>query len=79
MFRILAIDDSMDNLVTLKALLGRHFPDAEISTLTSAEECVSAAIDWEPDIIIIDYIMPGIDGIEACKLLKSNERQTVYR
>ncbi len=73
MFKILAIDDSSDNLVTLKALLKRYFPDADIVTLTSAVECVSAARIEKPDILIIDYVMPVIDGIEACRLLKANE------
>ncbi|HNX22770.1 MAG TPA: PAS domain S-box protein [Spirochaetota bacterium] len=73
MFKIVAIDDSRDNLITLKALLGRYFPDAEITTLTSAAECVSVAKELRPDLFIIDYIMPVIDGLEACRLLKSDE------
>jgi PAS domain S-box-containing protein len=72
-FKILAIDDSRDNLITLKALMNRYFPDAEIITLTSANECVSVVKDEKPDLLIIDYIMPGIDGVEACRLLRSDD------
>ena len=73
MSKILAIDDNRDNLVTLKALLKRYFPDAEINTLTSAADCVAVVKNVNPDLLIIDYIMPGIDGVEACRLLKSDE------
>ncbi len=73
MFKILAIDDSRDNLITLKALLNRFFRDADIVTLTSAMECVSNVKCEKPDLLIIDYVMPGINGVEACRLLKSDE------
>ncbi len=73
MFKIIAIDDSSDNLITLKALLKMYFPDAEIITLTSAIECVSMAKSEKPDLFIIDYIMPVIDGVSACRLLKADE------
>jgi len=73
MFKIIVIDDSRDNLITLKALLSRYFPDADIITLTTAYECVSIAKQEKPDLFIIDYIMPDIDGLEACRLLKSDE------
>lgn len=71
--KIAAIDDSKDNLITLKALLNRYFPEAEIITLTSASECVAVAKNEKPDIFIIDYIMPGLDGVEACRLLKADD------
>jgi len=73
MYKILAIDDNRDNLVTLKALLDGHFPDAVIKTYTSAVDCVKIAKSENPDLFIIDYIMPDVDGIEACRLLKSDE------
>lgn len=73
MFKIAAIDDSRDNLITLKALLNRYFPEAEIITSTSAADCVENMKKEKPDILIIDYIMPGVDGVEACRLLKGDE------
>lgn len=69
---ILAIDDRADNLVTLCALLKQYFPEAEVATSTSAREGIAKAEELQPDLIILDYIMPDINGIEACRILRGN-------
>ena len=48
-FKILAIDDNADNLITLKALLNRFSPGLEILTMTSADGCVQTAKKENPD------------------------------
>jgi len=69
---ILAIDDREDNLITLCALLGQYFPESEVITSTSAREGIAKAEQLRPDLIIVDYIMPDINGIEACRILRGN-------
>ncbi|MBI9040235.1 PAS domain S-box protein [Lutibacter sp.] len=73
MSKILAIDDQLDNLITIKAVIKSFLPGNEVITATSAKEGIRLAIEEQPDTILLDVIMPGIDGYEACKMLKSNE------
>lgn len=69
---IMAIDDREDNLVTIRALLKQYFPDSNVVTFTSPMEGVSKAGEIQPDLVIVDYRMPEIDGTEVCRLLREN-------
>ena len=70
--RILAIDDNRDNLVTLKALIQDEFPEAAVSIAQNGREGLELAAAEDPDIILLDIIMPAMDGFEVCKKLKSD-------
>ncbi|MBN2805259.1 MAG: PAS domain S-box protein [Prolixibacteraceae bacterium] len=70
--RILAIDDNRDNLITLKALIGESFPDAAIYTETDGSRGLEAAEFHQPDVILLDILMPGMDGFEVCRKLKAD-------
>jgi len=72
MIKILVIDDSRDNLITLTALLKNYFPDAGIISSVSPSEGIELAVEHKPDVIIVDYIMPLMSGIDVCGKLKSN-------
>ncbi len=72
MTRILAIDDNEDNLITLSALLRSRFPDVQVDTSLSPREGMELAVSGLPDLIILDYIMPELNGIELCSRLKSH-------
>jgi len=69
---ILAIDDKPDNLVAIKALLNQMKPECEVLTALSGQEGIKLAKKNKPDTIILDIIMPGMDGYETCKLLKTD-------
>lgn len=70
MKRILTIDDNLDNLVTVKALLKQAIPDCDVITASSGEEGLHKAIIEKPDTILLDIHMPGMDGFETCWELK---------
>jgi CheY-like chemotaxis protein len=72
--KILAIDDNTDNLITLKALLSESFPRSKVFTATSGISGIQKAIEIIPDVILLDIIMPGMDGYETCTMLKKNEQ-----
>jgi PAS domain S-box-containing protein len=70
---ILAIDDKADNLVTLSALLRNLLPDCRVLTALSGPAGIELARTEQPDVILLDVKMPGMDGIEACRLLMADE------
>jgi len=69
---ILLIDDNPNNLQILINYL-RHQKYA-ISVAVSAQEAYSMIEEEFPDLILLDIMMPDIDGFEVCKALKQNER-----
>lgn len=73
MIKILAIDDNPDNLLVLKALLADTFSDIQVLTATSGSEGIEYAMSENPDVILLDLIMPQMDGFETCRRLKENE------
>ncbi len=71
---VLVIDDNSDICSYVKSLLGSDYAVIEAST---GMEGIAKANRYVPDLIICDVMMPGIDGIECCKRLKS-EMQTSH-
>ncbi|MDA3955029.1 MAG: response regulator [Bacteroidales bacterium] len=73
MKKILAIDDQQDNLITIKAVINGYMPDCEVLTTLSGKEGIEIAQKEQPDTILLDIIMPQMDGYEVCKRLKENQ------
>jgi PAS domain S-box-containing protein len=71
--KVLAIDDNPDNLLIIKALIYEVFPHFEIYTSTSGKEGLSMAALLDPDVILLDVVMPDMDGFEVCKVLKADK------
>lgn len=68
--KILAIDDLRDNLTVLKAVITEAFPKAAVYTALNGKDGLELASTVNPDVIILDIIMPGMDGFEVCRRLK---------
>jgi putative two-component system response regulator len=68
--RILVVDDSPDNLELLQGLLQDHY-DLMLAN-DGASALALAASETQPDLILLDVMMPGIDGYEVCRRLKVN-------
>jgi len=73
MKKILVIDDQKDNLISITALLKNFLPECKILTAQSGPEGIEMAHRGEPDTILLDIIMPKMDGYEVCKKLKKDE------
>ncbi len=73
MKKILAIDDQHDNLVIIKAVVVNNIPDCEVYLASSGNEGIELAKDIQPDVILLDIIMPVMDGYATCEILKNNE------
>jgi PAS domain S-box-containing protein len=72
--KILAIDDNKDNLLSLKALISEAFPQATVQTEENGQRGIESAKVNEPEVILLDIIMPGMDGYEVCRRLKSDRQ-----
>ncbi len=70
--RLLVIDDEESIFEVIEALLYRE--GYEFTYLTSGIEALTKIDDIQPDVILLDLMMPEIDGIETCQKIKSNER-----
>ena len=63
--RILIVDDTPVNLVVARGMLKES--QAEVHTCESGEECLSLIQNNHYDIVFLDHMMPGLDGIETLK------------
>ncbi|WP_419897396.1 diguanylate cyclase domain-containing protein [Roseomonas sp. USHLN139] len=66
---ILIVDDEVSNIEIMSAILE---DDHEICFATSGEEALEVARAELPDLILLDVLMPGIDGYEVCRQLKAD-------
>lgn len=66
--RILVVDDDQDILDLLKYNLDKD--GFKTKTVTNSEQGLIAAISFHPDLIILDIMMSGMNGIELCKVLR---------
>ena len=67
---ILIVDDNPTNRDILQARLAVH--KYEIIMATDGEEALAMAREKQPDLILLDIMMPKIDGIEVCRQLKAD-------
>lgn len=69
--KILVVDDEPDILELLKYNLEKE--DYKIRTSTNGIEAMDIAKEFVPDLILLDIMMPGMDGVELCHKLRSDE------
>jgi CheY-like chemotaxis protein len=65
------IDDQSRNLLLLEQILEDMFADIDIVKADSGEKAIAAARDQEFDLILTDISLPGMDGIQITKELKT--------
>ena len=69
--KVLSIDDEMEVLESLGELL--MAAGFEVKSSCDAEQGLQLAKDFKPDAIVLDIIMPQMDGYQFCRILKENE------
>jgi len=69
--RILVVDDAPE----IRELLQAHLDDAgyQVLTASNGQEALAAVADHAPDLILLDIMMPVLDGYATCRRLKANE------
>ncbi len=68
--KILIADDNQQNCELLDAYLSDE--DYEIAMAYDGQQTLDRAADWEPDLILLDIMMPKLSGYEVCQKLKSD-------
>lgn len=68
----LIVDDIEDNRISLNAILNDAFESSDIFMADNGQKALSMAKEKDPDVILLDIIMPDMDGFAVCKKLKSD-------
>lgn len=70
--RILVVDDEEDIIELVRYNLAKE--GYKVIGVTTGEQAISKARTELPDLIVLDLMLPGVDGLEVCKILKANEK-----
>jgi two-component system cell cycle response regulator len=68
--RILIVDDVPSNILLLEARLAAEY--YEVKSIYDGLKVLAVADEWQPDAILLDVMMPNIDGYEICRQLKAS-------
>ncbi|SLN67877.1 Phosphoserine phosphatase RsbP [Pseudooceanicola marinus] len=72
--RVLVVDDSrLQRRILLSSLSGWGY---ELREADSGEAALAVCRDWPPDLVISDWMMPGMDGLDFCKQFRTLERES---
>lgn len=67
--KILVVDDEPNNLQVLRQILKQQY---QLVFAPSGEKALQVVVTHQPDLILLDIMMPGMNGYEVCKKLKAN-------
>ena len=67
---ILIVDDERANLLALNGILSQEYA---VTLAKSGEQAIALAVEHKPDLILLDVLMPVMDGFEVMKALKASE------
>jgi two-component system cell cycle response regulator len=70
--RVLVVDDILSNVKLLEAKLTAEY--FEVVTAFSGVEALGKIEECDPDIVLLDVMMPGMDGFEVCRRIKHNPK-----
>ncbi len=70
-FKVLVVDDDPLNIGILEEIIGDQY---EMTSVESGEAALAILPRFCPDLILLDIMMPGIDGYEVCRHIRQNER-----
>lgn len=69
--KILLVDDSTTMLLMERMVLGKG--GYHLLSANNGEEAVQAALTHDPDLILLDVVMPRMDGFEVCRRLRAHD------
>ena len=70
--KVLLVDDSITTLFMAQMIL-EESPELQLVTAVNGEEAVSVALREKPDLILMDVVMPRMNGLQACRAIRSSD------
>ncbi|MFZ5571061.1 MAG: response regulator transcription factor [Thermodesulfobacteriota bacterium] len=70
--KILIVDDEPAVVLPLQFLMEQH--QYRVAVASSGEEALEKIMQFEPDLILLDIMLPGIDGYEVCEIVRLNPK-----
>jgi two-component system sensor histidine kinase/response regulator len=69
--KVLVVDDHPANVTIVEEILDQEF---ELRSVTCGKDALASLEYFKPDIVLLDIMMPGIDGYEVCRRIRLDER-----
>lgn len=69
-YTLLAVDDVPLNILLIKKMLGKF--NFQFRTASNGQKALDSVAEVKPDLILLDLMMPGIDGFEVIRRLRAN-------
>ena len=76
-YSVLAVDDIPLNLLLVQKMLARY--NFKLRTAANGQQALDAVAEEKPDLILLDLMMPGIDGFEVIRRLRENPQTADIR
>ena len=73
MYNILCVDDTPANLLVLESLFDEHINDYHIVCVSSGHDALDILLKQQIDLILLDVMMPELDGFETAQIIKQNK------
>ena len=74
--KILIVDDDETNLRFLHEVLSEKY---QIQSVSTGEEALQFINSFNPNILLLDIMLPGIDGYEVCQKIRKDEKHSEVR
>ena len=70
--KVLAVDDDAIDLAIVQRILSED--DYDLRTASSGAQALDIGADFQPDIVLLDVMMPGMDGYEVCRRMRADSK-----
>lgn len=78
MYRLLIVDDERIVLESISYIIKNNFSEISFDTARSGREAIEKGEIFRPDIILMDIKMPGINGLDAIREIKKNQKDALF-
>jgi len=72
--RILYIEDAKEQADAIVSILEYQFEDVQVQVATDGLEGIRKAQEWNPDLILLDLMLPRADGIEVIQRIRGDQK-----